>query len=99
MGTIRGANRLKAYVLPVGGAIVGGILGGVVAGPVGVIAGLKVGALTATATGTAGIVGGALIGLKVRKANAEKDKQEKEFAESASDDRSQHGHSGEKKEN
>ena len=70
---IRGAHRLKGYVLPVGGAIVGGVLGGAVGGPVGAFAGLKVGALTATAAGTAGVVGGALIGLRVKKAQAEKE--------------------------
>lgn len=79
---IRGGQRLKAYVLPVGGAIVGGVLGGVVGGPVGAFAGLKVGALTATAVGTAGVVGGALIGLRVRKAQEDKTDR-KESTESA----------------
>ncbi len=72
---IRGAHRLKDYFLPVGGAIVGGVLGGVVGGPVGAFAGLKVGALTATAVGTAGVVSGALIGLRVKKARAEKERE------------------------
>lgn len=65
MADLRGGQRLKAYVLPVGGAIVGGVLGGIVGGPVGAIAGLKVGALTAATAGTAGIVGGAFLGYRV----------------------------------
>lgn len=65
---LRASDRLKAYVLPVGGAIAGGLLGGVVAGPVGAFAGLKIGALTAATAGTAGILGGAFIGYRVRKA-------------------------------
>lgn len=71
VSNLRGADRLKGYVLPVGGAIVGGVLGGVVGGPVGALAGLKVGALTAATAGTAGVLGGAFIGYQVRKANAE----------------------------
>lgn len=71
VANIRTADRLKAYVLPVGGAIVGGVLGGVVGGPVGAVAGLKVGALAAATAGTAGVLGGAFIGYRVRKANTE----------------------------
>ena len=63
---LRGGQRLKAYVLPVGGAIVGGVLGGAVAGPIGAVAGLKAGALTAATAGTAGVLGGAFIGYRVR---------------------------------
>ena len=44
-------RRIKGYVFPVGGAIVGGVVGGVVAGPLGALAGLKVGALAAAAAG------------------------------------------------
>lgn len=70
VANLRTTDRLKAYVLPVGGAIVGGVLGGVVGGPVGAVAGLKVGALTAATAGTAGVLGGAFIGYRVRKATA-----------------------------
>lgn len=66
---LRGGRRLKAYVLPVGGAIVGGVLGSVVGGPLGAIAGLKIGALAAATAGTAGVLGGAFIGYRVRKHN------------------------------
>lgn len=67
--SLRGGQRLKAYVLPVGGAIVGGVLGGAVAGPVGVFAGLKIGAITAATAGTAGALGGAFIGYRVKKSS------------------------------
>ncbi len=60
------SQKLKAYVLPVGGAIVGGVLGSVVGGPVGAFAGLKIGALTAATASTAGALGGAFIGYRVR---------------------------------
>lgn len=72
---LRGGQRLKAYVLPIGGAIVGGVLGGAVGGPIGVVAGLKIGALAAATAGTAGVLGGALLGYKVRKATAESAEQ------------------------
>ena len=62
---LRGGQRLKTYVLPVGGGIMGGLLGGVVGGPVGSIVGLKIGALLAATASTAGIVGGAIIGYRV----------------------------------
>ena len=71
-------QKLKSYVLPVGGAIAGGVLGGVVGGPVGAVAGLKIGAVTAVTVGTAGAVGGALIGYR---ANAKVVNSEKTEAE------------------
>ena len=80
---LRGGQRLKGYVLPVGGAVVGGVLGGVVAGPIGAIAGLKAGAITAATAGTAGILGGAFIGYKVRKANDQAAEMERETDNSA----------------
>lgn len=48
---LRVGQRLKSYVFPIGGAIVGGFVGGIVAGPLGALAGLKVAALTAAAAG------------------------------------------------
>lgn len=65
VASLRGGQRLKAYVLPVSCGIVGGVLGGVMGGPVGALAGLKVGALIAATAGTAGVVGGAFIGYHV----------------------------------
>ena len=41
--------KIKAAILPVGGALVGGVIGGVVGGPVGAFAGLKIGAVAAVA--------------------------------------------------
>ena len=76
VANLTGGERLKAYVLPVGGAIVGGVLGGAVGGPIGVVAGLKIGALTAATAGTAGVLGGAFIGYRVRKSTAESAEQE-----------------------
>lgn len=73
---LQGGQRLKGYVLPVGGAIVGGVLGGVVGGPVGAVAGLKIGALAAATAGTAGVLGGAFIGYRVNKSNAEATRRE-----------------------
>ena len=75
MANLSGGQKLKAYVLPVGGAIVGGVLGGFLGGPIGAIAGLKVGAITAATAGTAGVLGGALLGYRVNQtqANAEVD--------------------------
>jgi hypothetical protein len=73
---LRGGQRLKGYVLPVGGAIVGGVLGGVVGGPVGAVAGLKAGAITAATAGTAGALGGAFVGYRVRKSNDQAAQQE-----------------------
>lgn len=70
---LRGVQKLKAYVLPVGGAVVGGVLGGVVGGPVGAFAGLKIGALTAATAGTAGALGGAFLGYRVKKSQAKAD--------------------------
>ncbi len=80
VANLRGGQRLKAYVLPVGGAIVGGVLGGFLGGPIGAVAGLKVGALTAATAGTAGVVGGAFLGYRVNKTqeNAEEKVTEKE---------------------
>ena len=78
VANLRTSDRLKAYVLPVGGAIVGGVLGGVVGGPVGAVAGLKVGALTAATAGTAGVLGGAFIGYRVRRATVEAEKKEED---------------------
>ena len=72
---LRGGQRLKAYVLPVGGAIVGGVLGGAVAGPIGAVAGLKAGALTAATAGTAGVLGGAFIGYRVRQSTTKREGQ------------------------
>ena len=39
---LQGTSRVKAYLLPVGGALVGGLVGGAVGGPIGAIAGFKV---------------------------------------------------------
>lgn len=69
---VQTASRLKVYVLPVGGAIVGGVVGGVLGGPIGAVAGLKVGAITAAAGGAAGAIGGALVGLRAKKFQRQK---------------------------
>lgn len=41
--------KLKASILPVGGAVLGGVIGGVVGGPIGALVGLKFGAVAAVA--------------------------------------------------
>ncbi len=53
---LQDGQRMKSYVFPVGGAIVGGFVGGIVAGPIGALVGLKVAALSAAAAGNASLL-------------------------------------------